>query len=124
MRSRSARVPRFLWFLPPAAMLLGTACGETTTEVVVGPATAVAFSSHPENTIANTPIPPSAVVVRDDAGNTVETGNYQITVWIGANPGNADLSGNTSRGSLNGVATFIGLVISSPGIGYTLTANA
>ena len=45
-----------------------------------------------------------------------------MTVVIGTNPGSGTLSGTTTVGAVNGVATFVGLSIDKAGSGYTLTA--
>ena len=68
--------------------------------------------------------PPVRVAVQDGFGNTVSTGTHAITIALGNNPGEGILSGTLTQNTVEGVATFPGLSINNPGIGYTLTASA
>jgi alpha-tubulin suppressor-like RCC1 family protein len=100
-----------------------TSATSTPFNVVTGPPAQLTFTVQPVTTIARTTMPALAVAVQDAAGNTVNAGN-SITLTIGTNPGNGGLSGATIVSAVGGVATFSGLSISNPGIGYTLIANA
>jgi len=123
MRPTSASASRFSWFLPTAATLLALACNETTTPPPVP--TKLAFTAQPVTTSVNFNITPAvAVAVQDAAGNTITSANNSITLAIGANPGSGSLSGTTTVGAVNGVATFADLSINSMSTGYTLTATA
>ena len=89
-----------------------------------GAATALAFTTQPGNTTPGSAIPgPPAVAVRDGQGNTVTSSTATVTVAIGSNPGGGTLSGTTTRSATAGVASFGGLTINAPGVGYTLSAT-
>jgi hypothetical protein len=61
------------------------------------------------------------VQVQDSLGNAVTCGN--VTVALGANPGDAILGGTLTAAVENGLATFSDLTLSEPGTGYTLTVT-
>src|SRR5439155_1608612 len=83
------------------------------------------FVVQPSTTTAGSPISPAVqVAAQDDAGNTVTGFTGTVTVAIGTNPGGGTLSGTTSVGAVNGVATFANLSINKAGSGYTLQATA
>jgi hypothetical protein len=46
-----------------------------------------------------------------------------VRVSIATNPSGGKLSGKTTVAAVAGVATFLGLKIDKPGIGYTLQAS-
>ena len=100
-----------------------TSATSTPFDVVTGPPAKLTFTVQPVTTIARTPMPTLVVAVQDAAGNTVNAGN-SITLTIGTNPGHGSLSGPTIVTAVNGVATFSGVSISNPGIGYTFIARA
>jgi N-acetylneuraminic acid mutarotase len=65
------------------------------------------------------------VEVQDAAGNTVTSDNStEVTLNIGDNPGNGELSDPTTVTVIAGVATFSGLKIDMGGWDYTLKASA
>ena len=84
----------------------------------------LAFISQPSNTTAGATISPAVQVeVRDATGNRIDTAADRITMATGVNPGTATLSGTTTVGAVNGVATFSDLSIDSIGVGFTLVAS-
>jgi len=89
------------------------------------PATHVVFTVQPSSTTAGEAIAPAVeVTVLDAQGNTATGFSGNITVAIGTNAGGGTLSGTTSAGAANGVATFSNLRIDKAGSGYTLAASA
>jgi len=93
--------------------------------VVAGPASVLAFTVQPTGALTGTPISPAvAVAVRDLLGNLVTNATHGVQIAIGANPGGGILSGTATVAAVSGVATFPGLRIDKPGIGYTFTATA
>jgi hypothetical protein len=90
----------------------------------------VEFVQQPTLTQFNTAItPPVTALVKDDFGNPVPhdpPGNpVAVTMSLGSNPGSGTLTGGTPAQNTNasGIATFSGLSINNPGIGYTLVAT-
>src|SRR2546429_9973206 len=67
--------------------------------------------------------PPVQVTAQDALGNTDPSFTGQVTVALGANPGNGALSGTTTGPAVAGVTTFPGLSIDPAAAGYTLTAG-
>jgi hypothetical protein len=93
------------------------------------------FMTQPAGTTVNTGISssfdspragPVQVKVVDEFGATVTNSKAAITIAItsGANPGGGTLSGTKTVSAVGGVASFSGLSISQPGIGYRLTATS
>ncbi|MDW8172390.1 MAG: hypothetical protein RML73_07880 [Anaerolineae bacterium] len=83
------------------------------------------FSVQPSNTAANAAITPAVTVeIRDSANNLVTSATNAITLAIGANPGSGTLSGTVTVNAVGGIATFPGISINNPGVGYTLVASA
>ncbi|MDH3456830.1 MAG: hypothetical protein OER90_08315, partial [Gemmatimonadota bacterium] len=85
---------------------------------------AVAFQSQPTGTQAGAAIPDFVVAVVDGFGNVVPSTTASVSVAIANNPGNGTLSGTTTVAATSGLATFSGLSIDQPGVGYTLEATA
>jgi hypothetical protein len=90
---------------------------------------------QPAGTTVNTPITssfdspnagPVKVEVLDSLGQLVTNSKAAITLAItsGANPGGGTLSGTKRVSAVGGVASFSGLSINQPGIGYRLTATS
>jgi hypothetical protein len=86
--------------------------------------THLVFGVQPNDTIAGSAITPAVTVRVEDASNNVVTGDNsdQVTIAIGANPGDGTLSGALILTVHNGVATFSDLSIDKSGAGYTLSA--
>src|ERR1700751_3753476 len=87
----------------------------------VGPPSLLAFTVQPNTTTAGSPIAPAVQVAVEDAqGNIVTNATPTITLAIGTNPAGGTLSGMTSVGAANGVASFSALVLNRTASGYTL----
>lgn len=67
---------------------------------------------------------PVKVEVLDGSGQLVTGSTVAVTVAIRSNPGPGSLSGTATVHAIGGVASFSGLSINRPGIGYTLTAQS
>jgi hypothetical protein len=93
--------------------------------IIVGPATQLAFTVQPGTTVAGVAISPAVkVTARDAVGNTATSFTGNVTVAIGTNPGGGTLSGTATVAAVAGVATFSTLSIDKKGTGYTLAASA
>jgi Flp pilus assembly pilin Flp len=94
-------------------------CGASCTQI-----NKLVFTVQPSSSFAGASITPSIqVTVVDGAGSTVTSSSAAITLAIGTNPGGGVLSGTTTVNAASGVATFSGLSIDKPGVGYTLVAS-
>jgi hypothetical protein len=92
----------------------------------INPAAAhhLAFGVVPSGTaIGKTISPAIQVQVVDQFGNLVITDSSTVTVALGANPAGGTLSGTTTVGAVNGIATFSNLAIDKAAAGYTLQAT-
>jgi hypothetical protein len=89
-----------------------------------GAEAAVAFQSQPASTSVGAAIPDFVVAVVDGFDNIVPSTTAAVTVTIANNPGGGSLSGTTTVSAVSGLATFTGLSIDQPGVGYTLEAAA
>ncbi|HYV97026.1 MAG TPA: hypothetical protein VE967_06205 [Gemmatimonadaceae bacterium] len=93
--------------------------------ITPGPVASAAFTVHPPNGFVNTPLSPAPqVTVFDSLGNIATNYTGLVSVSLAANPGDASLTGTTSVGAINGVATFANIQVSQIASGYTLQANA
>ncbi len=63
------------------------------------------------------------VTAEDSSGNVDTSFNGTVTVGLSSNPAVATLGGTLSVTAINGVATFSGLTLNEPGIGYTLAVT-
>jgi hypothetical protein len=89
-----------------------------------GPVAKLVIGTQPTTTAAQTPIKPAVTVeLRDAAGNLTPSTN-SVTIALGANPGQATLTGTLTRAAVGGVATFDDLRISNAAKGYTLVASS
>ena len=61
------------------------------------------------------------VAAEDPFGNVDPNFSGSVTVALSNNPGGATLGGTLTVTAQNGVATFSGLTLNQPGIGYTLS---
>jgi len=57
-------------------------------------------------------------------GALVGADGVSITIALGTNPAGGALAGTLTETTVAGVATFSGLSLNQPGVGYTLAANA
>ena len=64
------------------------------------------------------------VVARNSSGTVDTSFNGTVTVALENNPGGATLGGTLSVAAVAGMATFSGLTINNPGVGYTLQCSA
>ena len=88
-------------------------------------ATKLAFSVEPADAVVGQALSPAIqVMIQDATGNHVSDASDAITLAIGSNPGSSTLSGTETVNAVSGVASFSGLSVEKPGIGYTLTATA
>lgn len=93
-------------------------------QVGIGPPAVLTFVTQPTATVASEPITPSPQVrVTDAFGNLVVEPSIVITLALGNNPSGASLSGDKTRSTVEGVATFPGLELNTAGTGYTLVAT-
>ena len=90
-----------------------------------GAAAKLAFTVQPTAALAGAAIAPAIVVAAQDAqGTLVPTFNGNVSVVLGANPGNGTLSGTTTVAAVGGLATFSTLSVDKAAAGYTLVASA
>ncbi len=84
------------------------------------------FTAQPATSAAGVAISPPVIVALEDAnGNIISTDSTTIvTLAISSNPNSGTLSGTTSIGAINGVATFGTLSINKSGNGYAIAATA
>ena len=88
-------------------------------------ATQLAFTVEPGDVaVGGTLKPALQVTVEDAAGNRVPGATNDVTLALGANPGNATLGGTATVAASDGVATFADLTLDAKGSGYLLTASA
>ncbi len=88
-------------------------------------ATELVFTIEPTQDTAGAALAPAVqVAARDTTGHTTIAFAGAITVAIGANSGDATLSGTTTVAATGGVATFSDLSVDKAGSGYTLTASS
>ena len=101
--------------------------GATSTafNVNAGATAKLAFVVEPTDITAGSAISPAVQVTAQDAqGNPTPGFTGPVTIAIATNPGAGTLSGTATVNALSGIATFPGLSINRPGIGYTLSATA
>jgi hypothetical protein len=80
-------------------------------------------SPRSRRTNAGGAIPRRGGAAQDAQGFLVPTFTGDITIAVGNNPGNANLTGNTSVTAVGGLATFSNLSLDKAGPGYTLVAS-
>lgn len=107
-----------------AASLAGTTSGAFT--VVAGPPARFTFRVQPTGIVAGAAMTPAVQVAVEDAfGNLVTTATDPITLAVAAgSPSGGTLSGTSTQGPVNGVATFADLSVDKAGAGYALAASA
>jgi hypothetical protein len=108
---------------------LDAANSSVTTTVTCDTATALVFSTQPNNTTVGQDITaapgPSGVTVElvDSGGNVVDT-SAPVTIAVGTNPSKGTLGGTLTESASHGIATFTDLTLDQPGAGYTLSASS
>ncbi|WP_164001004.1 beta strand repeat-containing protein [Pyxidicoccus caerfyrddinensis] len=96
----------------------------STFDIVPAAPASLAFLQQPSNIAAGEPITPAVQVAASDAfGNRATNASGNVGLALGANPGGGALTGGTSVGLSNGVATFANLSVTQAGTGYTLSAT-
>jgi hypothetical protein len=92
--------------------------------VTVAPATKLAFTVGPTDTLAGVAIAPAVqVTVESASGSAAAVSGVPITLAIGNNPSPGSLAGTlTVSTDAGGIATFVGLAIDVAASGYTLVA--
>ena len=99
--------------------------GSATLAVNASAATQLAFSVQPTVTTPGEAISPAVQVeIRDADGALVTSARDAVTLSVGTNPGPGFLLGTITVNAVGGIATFGGLSIDEPGIGYTLVASS
>jgi mannan endo-1,4-beta-mannosidase len=89
-----------------------------------GPAVKLGFATAPGDVAVNgVRRLPVTVAVQDEAGRTVRTGNYAVTLALGDAASGGGLSGTQTATTVNGIATFPDLKIDQAGGHYTLAAR-
>jgi alpha-tubulin suppressor-like RCC1 family protein len=89
----------------------------------VGTAVKIELTEQPLLTRPGEVIPAVVAAVQDSLGNIIRTATPSMTIAIGANSGNASLTGTTTITAVNGLATFSDLKIAKTGTGYTLVVS-
>jgi hypothetical protein len=90
-----------------------------------GPATQLAFTVQPTNTLSAHAITPGVKVAAQDAIGNIATGfTGNITLALGTNPGNSPFLGTLTLAAVNGVATFTNLSVDVVANGYTIVATS
>jgi len=99
--------------------------GTTTNLFAVTPVpTQLAVTSQPPSVITAGAGFAVSVAVEDANGNVVTDFNGGVTLALSGNPAGGTLGGTLTATAVNGMATFTGLTINTPGNGYTLEATA
>jgi hypothetical protein len=95
-------------------------------DIVPAPATRLAFTTQPSNTLMGSTIkPPVQVSAVDSSGQVITSFTGIITIALSRDASvlhNARLTGSTAAAANAGVATFSDLSLDQPGSGYTLSA--
>ncbi len=96
-----------------------------TVVVEVGPVAGLTVLNQPSNCMNGVPMfATPSVVYKDRGDNVVPSATANVSVSIAQNSRGASLSGLTTVGAVNGVASFPGLVIAGTGNGFTLRFTA
>jgi hypothetical protein len=105
---------------------LDAANSSLTTPVTCDTAAGLEFVDQPTDSSVNQSINPSVTVqLVDSGGNAVSTSGVSVTLAVGDDPGLGTLGGTlTELTNASGIATFTGLSIDQPGVGYTLAASS
>ena len=91
--------------------------------VVVGTATQLAVVAPGGPFLVGAPIT-IAVDVEDSSGNLVPSYTGSVTLALATNPGGSSLGGTLTVNAAKGVATFAGLTLNAPGMGYIVKSTA
>jgi hypothetical protein len=91
---------------------------------VAGPATTLAFSTQPPDTVTAGHPFAAAVTAHDSAGNVATSFTGPVSVVLGTNPAADSLNGTLTVNATEGVATFSTLRLSKADTGYRLLASS
>ena len=89
-----------------------------------GPASQLVATIEPMNNYTVGARFDAIISAEDTYGNADAAFNGLVTITLKTNPGNGTLGGNLTVQAINGIATFFGLTIDSPGNGYIVQATA
>jgi hypothetical protein len=92
--------------------------------IAVGSATKLVFGGQPNDAIAGASVGTLTVAVQDVGGNPVTTFTGAVSLGFALNPGGATLGGTTTVNAVAGIATFGGITVNRPGIGYAFVASS
>ena len=111
--------PAFTATVNPTSIILdATGNGGTT-----GGTSMLAFSVEPANGTTTGVLGQVVVDVDSASGSILSSDNSDVTLALAGGTSGATLGGTATVAAVNGVATFSNLVITTPGVGYTLTAT-
>jgi hypothetical protein len=102
----------------------GTLKNTANTTVVAGAASQLIVTTQPPAMVAPGAAFGLTVTAEDASGNVVTTFTGGVSVALASNPGGATLGGALTATPVNGVATFTGLTLDKPGVGYKLQATS
>jgi hypothetical protein len=101
------------------------AIDSTAFNITAGTPTQLVFAPSPSNSTGGVAFPTQPVVeVRDAGGYLVTNFSGDVTLTFANNPSGGTLAGTVTVQVSGGKATFSGLSIDKPGIGYRLAASA
>jgi hypothetical protein len=108
--------------------LTATVVGTTLNVVVTGSQlssapTALTFETQPQGIAAGATLDPIRVVVRDATQDTVRAYNGPVELSLIGGTAGASLVGGRQTAAVNGVVTFTGLTVDTPGNTYRLVAT-
>jgi CSLREA domain-containing protein len=91
-------------------------------EAQIGAPNYILITQQPADTTAGNPLSVAMQIV--DASDNLTGSNANVTIALGANPGNSTLSGTLTVAAVNGAATFSGISLEKAGTGYTLVVGS
>jgi hypothetical protein len=104
---------------------LNSAVASAAYTITILPATQLAFTVQPSDTLLNTAISPAVqVALKDVNGTVVVNSTAAVSLALYSDPGNTSLGGTTTVNAVNGIATFPDLTVGVLGTGYSLQAHS
>jgi len=83
------------------------------------------FTAEPGSGVVGVPLSSAVrLSIQDAFGNMIPNATNAVTLALGANPGNATLSGTLTTNAVGGEASFGNLTLDQPASGYTLAATS
>jgi hypothetical protein len=103
-----------------------TSATSTAFNILIGPATKLAFTTQPGGAAPGSPLSPQpSVTIQDAGGNTVNsTASITLALILNGNSGVLTCTPSLSRNAVAGVASFTGCAVSLAGTGYQLRATS